>query len=293
MKILITGAKGFIGQSLSKSLRGFDVIEAERDDWSSHLAGVNCVIHLAARVHIAERSQNSIAYYRLVNVAQTLEFAKNCNLAGVKRFIFISSIKVNGDFTKAGRKYTPDDSPNPQSPYGISKWEAEKGLRKIAKFGNMELVIIRPPLVYGPGVKANFLSMMNYLQKGLPLPLGGIENKRSLVFIDNLIDLIIKLIDHPSAPGQIFLVSDDEDVSTSRLLIDVGRALGKPAKLINFPQNLLNFFFKATGKNELRDRLFGSLQVDIKKTKTLLNWSPPFKFSDGVKKTVQAYLADK
>jgi nucleoside-diphosphate-sugar epimerase len=291
LKILITGANGFIGSSLCKSLSSFNIIKAERHNWSDLIAGVDCVIHLASLAHAHNKSTKELfVEYRSVNVIKTLAFAKNAISAGVKRFIFISSIKVNGEFTKAGIKYSPNDIPAPQNIYAKSKLEAEEGLRVIAESSNMELVIVRLPLVYGPGVRANFLSMMDNLQRGLPLPFANIDNKRSFVFIDNVIDLLNKLIEHPKAAGETFLVSDDEDVSTSNLLLDISRELGCPVKLIYVPQWLLIFIFKAMRRDHLRAQLLESMQIDIEKTKELLNWTPPVKYLDGIKKTVRAYL---
>lgn len=312
--VLVTGASGFVGSVLVPELshRGFDVLRLVRNknhqdnfkiktfciddldnlgEISKPLKDVEVVIHLAARVHVMnENSSDTLAEYRRTNVEATINLARQAALSGIKRFVFLSSIKVNGELTKKDKPFRADDISNPQDPYGISKCEAEAGLIKLAKETGMEVVIIRPPLVYGPDVKANFLSMIKILDKGIPLPFGSIQNKRSLVFIDNLVDLIIRVIDHPAAPGEIFLVSDDEDISTSRLLNEVSYALGRRARLIKFPEMLLNLIFKATGKSGLSDRLLKSLQLDIEKTKNKLDWVPPVTFDRGIKITVDSYL---
>jgi nucleoside-diphosphate-sugar epimerase len=210
--------------------------------------------------------------------------------AGVRRFIFISSIKVNGEATLPGAPYTAEAQPAPADPYGISKLEAEQGLRALAADTGLEVVIIRPPLVYGPGVKANFLSMMRWLHKGVPLPFGAIHNRRSLVALDNLVDLLVTCIDHPGAANQTFLVSDGEDLSTSELLRRMGFALGRPARLLPIPSRLLDVAAAMLGKTALAQRLCGSLQVDIGKTRELLNWSPPVGVDEALRKTAEHFL---
>jgi nucleoside-diphosphate-sugar epimerase len=291
LRILITGAKGFVGRVLCQSLKDFDVVQAGRDDWLSSLASINCVIHLAARVHIfKEAAKDPLAEYREVNVKKTLDLARQAASLGVKRFVFVSSVKVNGELTKKDISFRADDIPNPQDPYGVSKLDAEIGLMQLAKKTGMEVVIVRPPLVYGPGVKANFLSMIKILDKGIPLPFGNVRNKRSLVYIDNLVDLLIRLIDHPKAPGQVFLVSDDHDVSTTVLLKSMSFALGKKSLLIPVPVFLLQTIFCLIGKSSLSQRLLGSLRLDITKTKEILDWTPPVSFEDGIKKTAMSFL---
>jgi nucleoside-diphosphate-sugar epimerase len=230
-----------------------------------------------------------LAAFRQVNVEGTLNFARQAAEAGVRRFIFISSIKVNGEGTSAGQPYTADDVPAPTDPYGVSKQEAEQGLREVAQTTGMEVVIIRPVLVYGPGVKANFLNMMRWLDKGVPLPFGAIDNRRSLVSIDNLVDLIVTCIDHPAAANQTFLVNDGEDLSTTMLLSRMAHALGKPARLIPVPSWLLERGASMLGRKALSQRLCGSLQVSIEKTRTLLNWTPPVSVDDALAKTAQYF----
>ena len=228
--------------------------------------------------------------YRRVNVESTMNLARQAASLGVKRFVFVSSVKVNGELTERDMPFQADDIPNPLDPYGVSKLEAEIGLMRLAKETGMEVVIVRPPLIYGPGVKANFLSMINILDKGLPLPFGNVSNKRSLVFIDNLVDLLIRVIDHPKAAGQVFLVSDDHDVSITTLLKSMSSALGKKARLIPVPMCVLKAIFYLIGKPGLAQRLLGSLCLDISKTKELLNWNPPISFEEGLSRTAKFFL---
>lgn len=312
--VLVTGANGFVGSVLVPELscRGFDVGQLVRDkkyqdnlkiksfcigdlddlvDLTEPLKDVDVVIHLAARVHVmTDKHIDPLAEYRRVNVESTMNLARQAASLGVKRFIFVSSLKVNGELTEKGLLFKADDNPNPQDPYGISKWEAESALMKLSKESGMEVVVVRPPLVYGPGVRANFLSMMTWLYKSIPLPFGSVDNRRSLVFIDNLVDFLIRVIDHPKAAGDVFLVSDDHDVSTTVLLKSMSYALGKKAKLIPVPLFLLKIIFNITGKASLSQRLLGSLRVDISKTKKLLNWTPPVSFEDGIEKTARSFL---
>lgn len=265
----------------------------EQVNWEQVVAGQDVIIHSAARVHVMnDLSANPLAEFRTVNVDGTLNLAQQAAAAGVKRFVFISSIKVNGEGTLRGNPYTAFDTPAPEDPYGISKMEAEQGLRLIADETGMEVVIIRPVLVYGPGVKANFLSMMRWVHKGIPLPLGAINNSRSLVSLDNLADLIVTCIDHPAAANQTFLVSDGEDLSTTELLRRVGAALGKPARLLPVPPKLLDFGASLFGKKAVAQRLLGSLQVDISHTCSTLGWKPPVTVDEALAKTAAFYLEE-
>ncbi len=319
MNILVTGSTGFVGNALMARLieDQFSVSATVRNaaskkvspdvnfitighltpflDWSDVLRGVDAIVHLAARAHIlSDKSRDSLAEYRHVNVDCSLNLARQAARAGIKRFIYISSIKVNGEFTILGKPFAAQDIPMPQDFYGISKYEAELGLQFIAKESGMELVIIRPPLVYGPGVKANFLSMMNWLQLGIPLPLGGVTaNRRSFIFLDNLIDMIVTCINHPAAANQIFLVSDNEDLSTAGLLERINLALGEPSKLIVLPPNLINFGAKLVGRADIARRLCQSLQVDTKKTNVLLDWLPPISIDEGLRQTAAYFLSNK
>ena len=308
-QVLLTGATGFIGRRLleynknkdihiHRALRKSDgqsgVVVGEigpKTDWSKAIDNIDCVIHLAARVHVMnDDAIDPLSEFRYVNVEGTLNLARQATKAGVKRFIYISSIKVNGEKTQLGSPFSADSHPTPIDPYGISKYEAEQGLLKIANETNMEVVIIRPPLVYGPGVKANFLSMMRWLNKGVPLPFGAVSNARSLVALDNLVDLIITCIDHPKAVNEVFLVSDGQDLSTTELLKMMASALNKPVRLIPVPTMLLSYFFKLIGKRTIAMRLFGSLQVDIRKTRTVLGWEPPLSVEKALKLTADDYL---
>lgn len=312
--ILLTGGTGFVGKFLSYKLSnlGYSVLAPVRDskarlpfevekcpidgitpsmDWKSLLKNVNVVIHLAARVHIMnDASSDPLAEFRKVNTDGTLNLAHQAAKAGVKRFIYLSSIKVNGEGTESGVSFSPDDEFIPNDPYGLSKYEAEQGLLALAKESSMDVVIIRPPLVYGPGVKANFASMMKWVYKRIPLPLGAIHNKRSLVGLDNLVSFIIHCIDHPKAANEIFLISDGEDVSTTELLQKVAKAFGKKALLLPVPVTLMKFAAKLLGKGDVAGRLFGSLQVDSSKARVLLGWKPVISMDDELKKTADAHL---
>jgi len=314
-KVLITGVNGFIGKTLSDELviQGFNVNGTVRSvmsvdfpgaitkfvikdidsktDWQNALEGVDRVIHLAARVHVMKDTAiDALSEFRRVNVDGTLNLARQAVEAGVQRFIFISSIKVNGEGSILGQPYTPEDQPAPVDPYGISKREAEDGLRQLASETGMEVVIIRPPLVYGPGVKANFQSMMRWLDKGIPLPLGAIHNQRSLVSLDNLIDLIATCIHHPAAANQIFIAGDGEDLSTTELLQRMAAALGKKAWLIPVPSFILEWGASLVGKQSITQKLCGSLQVDISKARDLLGWKPPVSVDESLRKTAQYYI---
>jgi len=227
---------------------------------------------------------DSLAEYRCINVDATIYLARQAAAAGVKRFIFISSIKVNGEATFYGKQFLPTDEPRPRDAYGLSKMEAEQGLMELASETGLEVVIIRPPLVYGAGVKGNFASMIKLVERGFPLPLGAIHNKRSLVGIDNLVDLIIRCIDHPAAANQVFLAGDGKDLSTTELLRGVGEAMGNPARLIPVPAGLLQLGATLLGKKAMAQRLLESLQVDISKTCELLDWKPPYTVDEGLRR---------
>ena len=314
--VLVTGANGFVGRALCVDLarRGYSVRAAVRElsratglpgqivqvadigadaDWSSALAGIDAVVHLAARVHVMrDNVLQPRAAFRAVNVGATERLARAAVAQGVKRFVYVSSIKVNGEGTPPGRPYTSDDVPAPVDPYGISKHEAEQALRQLAQETGLEVVIIRPVLIYGPGVKANFLSMMRWLHWGIPLPLGAIKNQRSLVALDNLVDLIVTCLHHPNAPNQTFLVSDGQDLSTTALLRRTAAALGRPARLTPVPVRVLRTAARLLGKADFAERLCGSLQVDISKTRELLGWAPPVSVDEALKQTAQHFLAN-
>jgi len=310
--IPVMGATGFVGSTVVQRLvtdQGAGIIAAVRradqswpssvkpviigdmtptTDWSTALDGVEAVVHCAARVHVMQdTAANPLDAYRYINVDGTLNLARQAAATGVRRFVFISSIKVNGEATPAGGPFTGDDTPAPIDPYGVSKLEAEEGLRALSRETGMEVVIVRPPLVYGPGVKANFASMMRWVARGIPLPLGAIQNKRSMVALDNLVDLLVTCVKHPAAAGQTFLVSDGEDVSTTELLHRTARAMGRNARLVPVPAKLLEFCARLLGRQDLARRLCGSLQVDIEKTRRLLDWQPPLTLDQGLKKAIE------
>lgn len=315
MRVLLTGATGFVGRGLLErisALPNLELVAALRrpisglpefvtslqvsglspdTDWQEGLKGIGAVIHSAARVHVMhDTSSDPLAEFRKVNVEGTLSLARQAAASGVRRFIFISSIKVNGEGTPMGVPYLADAPAAPTDPYGISKLEAEQGLRLLAAETGMEVVIIRPTLVYGPGVKANFLNMMRWLHKGVPLPFGAIYNKRSLVALDNLVDLIVTCIDHSAAANQTFLVSDGEDLSTTELLSRMAKALGQSARLLPLPSWMLESSAKLLGKQALAQRLCGSLQVDITKTRDLLGWKPPVSVDEALRRTAEHFL---
>lgn len=299
-RVFVTGGSGFVGRRLIDRLRtdGFAVTAAVRDraagsGWVDDVAGHDVVVHCAARVHVMdERAADPLAEFRRANVDSTLQLAREAVARGVRRFVFISSIKVNGEESPPGQPYTAFDIPAPQDPYGISKLEAEQGLRKLAQETGLQVVIIRPVLVYGPGVKANFRRMMSWLSKGVPLPLGAIHNRRSLVSLDNLVDLVVTCIDHPAAAGEVFLVSDGEDLSTTEMLRRLGCALDKPARLIPVPHFLLEAGAGLLGQRRVAQRLFGSLQVDIWHTCATLNWTPPVSVDDGFRAAASAFMTE-
>jgi nucleoside-diphosphate-sugar epimerase len=311
--LLVTGATGFLGTALVKRLAvtdGFEVRASVRrevgmlpagvsrslvrdvspdTDWRHALDDVDGVVHLAARVHaMTDGSADPLAEYRRVNVAGTLALARQAAAAGVRRFTFISSIKVNGESTRPGQAFRETDAPAPVDPYGVSKAEAEVALTDIASSTGMEVVVIRPPLVYGPGVKANFLTMSRWLARGIPLPLGAVrENRRSLVGLDNLVDLILRCLHHPAAANQVFLAGDGEDLSTTDLLCRTAAALGVRARLIPVPVPLLVAGAGLLGMKDAVQRLCGSLQVDISKARRVLGWRPLLTVDEGLQRALR------
>jgi UDP-glucose 4-epimerase len=250
-------------------------------DWATATSDIDVVIHLAARVHVMrDAADDPLAEFRRINVEGTLNLGRQAAAAGVRRMVYLSSIKVNGD----RGVFTETDPPAPTDPYGISKQEAEVGLRRLSAETRMESVIIRPPLVYGPGVKANFQKLMRAIARGMPLPLGAVHNRRSLVGLDNLVDFILTCAEDSAAAGETFLVSDGEDLSTSELIRRLARAMGRPARLIPVPPALLSTAAMALGRGDMAQRLFGSLEADITKARTLLGWTPPVSVNEGLRR---------
>ena len=313
--ILVTGATGFVGGALVRRLAADhsfrSVVVAVRrkaealpegveqlvvgdllpaTDWRTALRGVDAVMHCAARVHVMQdNATDPLQAYREVNVSGTLNLARQAADAGVRRFVFVSSVKVNGEATQPDHPFSADDVPAPLDPYGVSKLEAEQGLREIEAKTGVEVVIVRPPLVYGPGVKSNFASMMRWVASGIPLPLGAIQNARSMVSLDNLVDLLITCVKHPAAAGQTFLVSDGEDVSTPVLLRRTAQAMGKKAFLLSVPVFLLERGAALLGKRPMAQRLCGSLQLDINKTRKLLDWTPPVSVDEALRRAAEGF----
>lgn len=308
MKALVTGATGFVGTALCDTLAtsGHEVVPAVRSksnlphevvvgnlnastDWRSALTGCNAVVHLAARVHVMrDTAQDPLALYRATNTDATLNLARQAAQAGVKRFVYISSIKVNGE----GRDtpYRETDAAAPEDAYAISKWEAEQGLQRIAADTGLEVVILRPPLVYGPGVKANFLQLMRMVERGWPLPLGAIRNRRSLLYLGNFVEAIRVSVEHPAAAGQTFLVDDGPIVSTPELIRTVAKAMNRPARLIPVPVNLLQVAGWMMGRSAAVSRLTGSLYVDSQAIRSQLDWLPPYSMQAGLAQTVAAFF---
>lgn len=292
MKILVTGAGGFIGSALMEVLRrrGDEVIGAGRrnvgeigpdTDWSPVLAGAETVIHLANRAHVMkETGGDPESLFRRVNVEGSVRLAEQAAAAGVKRLVFVSSIKVNGEETR-GRPFTDADIPAPEDAYGRSKWEAEQRLAALAARAGLELVAVRPPLVYGSRVKGNLRTLMNVVARGVPLPLGLVDNRRSLIGLGNFCDALALMARHPAAPGT-WLVKDDEDLSTPDLIRRMGRALGRPARLLPFPPALLRLAGRLTGRSAAVGRVLGSLQVDDSVTRAVLGWVPPMTVDEGL-----------
>lgn len=318
MKVLLTGATGFVGRGvleafaaipelrlavavrtrLSGEYPGVEIHSIDglngAQDWTSALAGVDVVVHAAARVHVmCDTADDPLAEFRAVNVEGTLNLARQAAAAGVRRFIFISSIKVNGELTPPGRPFRAEDRPAPADPYGQSKLEAERALSQLAEAHAMEWVVIRPPLVYGPGVGANFASLMRAVQRQLPLPFALVHNRRSLVARDNLVDLLRVCLGHERAANQVFLVSDDHDLSSAELCRRLAATLGVRPRLLPVPVVLLQGLAALFGRRAQAQRVLGSLQVDIGKTRELLGWRPPVSVDQALEATARCYLESR
>jgi nucleoside-diphosphate-sugar epimerase len=312
-KVLVTGANGFVGAAVCDALerRGMPFIKAVRKrsdsrqfetgdiaspaavDWSPALAGCDTVIHLAARVHMMrESAADPMAAYRAANVDASMNLARQAAAQGVRRFIFVSSIKVNGERTE-GRPFSAGDAPAPQDAYGRSKLEAETALREWAGQAGVELVIVRPPLVYGPGVRANFLRLMQLVKSGMPLPLGAIHNRRSMVGLSNLADFLLLCARHPAAAGGTWLVSDNQDVGIAELVRMIGHAMGRPARLLPVPPGMLAAAAGLLGRRAAAGRLLDSLQVDVSPALSRLGWTPPLDLEAGIRATVGHFLASR
>lgn len=312
MNLLVTGANGFVGRALCVEAiqRGLCVRGAVRSfhqlpdgvepamvgtidgetNWADALRGIDVVIHLAARVHVMKEAiADPLAEFLKVNLHGTENLARQVARAGVKRFVYASSIKVNSERTGETAPFTELDQPNPQDPYAVTKWDAERALQRIAQETGLEVVIIRPPLVYGPGVKGNFSSLLTAVDKGFPMPLAGADNARSLIYVGNLVDALITCAMHPAAGGQTYLVSDGEAVSTAELLRKTAKVLGRSSRLFYFPPALLRVVAALLGRSAQFDRLFGSLQVSDEKIRHDLGWVPPYTMKQGLSATAEWY----
>ncbi len=312
--VLVTGASGFVGQQLCAEMlkQGWHIKAALRaphplpggvkpvmvgaiddgTDWTDALQGVDTVIHLAARVHVMkDTASDPLAEFLKVNLYGTANLAQQAKQAGVKRLVYVSSIKVNGECTSEMHPYTESDQADPQDPYGVSKWQAEQALQRIAEETGLEIVIVRPPLVYGPGVKGNFISLLAAINRGIPLPLAGANNARSLVYVGNLVAALIACAQHPAAAGQTYLASDGADISTALLVEKIAHALGRKSRLFYFPPGLLRVAATVLGRAEQIDRLFGSLRVSDAKIRKELGWAPPYTMEQGLRATADWYLS--
>lgn len=301
MKLLITGASGFVGSFLQKTIAGkHDLLKVSREKTLEILESqsypeaynqIDALIHLAGRAHVMQETAKDVyRAYASVNIDYTLTVAELAKRLNVKRVVFLSSVKINGELSN--QPFTEKDNPAPEDAYGITKLEAEDSLQEFCKNHQIELVIIRPPLIYGPGVKANFKQLIKLCQLKLPLPFGAIHNKRSMVYLENLIDFIILCAAHPKAANETFLISDDEDISTTALIKTIRKTFGLPSLLIPIPQSWVVFMLNIIGKKSLAIRLCGNLQVDITKAKTLVGWKPVCGFNEGINKMLQGDSQD-
>nr|WP_316651714.1 SDR family oxidoreductase [uncultured Gellertiella sp.] len=302
--ILVTGGTGFVGTALLEALKAADiefraVSRSARDgflpvgrfsattDWDSALSGVETVVHLVARTHVMrETASDPLAVYREINVAASVRLAEEAARQGVRRFIFMSSIKVNGEETVPGKPFTAESLPRPDDAYGVSKLEAEEALKAIGARTGMEITIIRPPLIHGPGVKANFASLVRLATSGLPLPFGLVRNRRSLLHVGNLADFILAAIRHPQAGNRTFLLADEPALSLAELIRAIAAARGEKARLLPVPVTLLKMGLVLIGRKGIARRLFGSLEVDSSLARTVLGWQPPLTLEEGLRRTL-------
>jgi nucleoside-diphosphate-sugar epimerase len=309
-KVLVTGATGFVGRHLVPALvaLGHEVrcavlrkvhgLQAEQvlinkielqSDWTQALTGVDVVIHLAARVHVMSDSSTSPEKeYDQVNALATKRLAEQAAAMKVQRFVYLSSIKVNGEFSSRA-PFTEEVLDSPIDPYGLSKWKAEKYLKAVSEQGGMDFVVLRPPLVYGPGVKANFLKMMHWVQKGWPLPFAQVSNKRHFIYIDNLVSALCAVLENPKAANQVFLVADEEAFSLAQLLRQLAKGMNRTVFLMPVPVRAMSFVFALLGLKNLNARLFGCLEVNASKIKSEIGWTPPVSASEGLEKTARWY----
>lgn len=314
---LVSGATGFVGSALCRRLLedGIRVVPGvrketifpneritpvvvgeinETTDWSHALAGVDVVFHLAARVHVlSEMAAEPLAEFRKTNVKGTEQLARSAAAAGVRRLVYVSSIGVNGFCTEQGKKFSETDVPQPHNAYALSKWEAEQALIGIARETGLQVVIVRPPLVYGGGAPGNFAQLLSVIAKGIPLPFASVHNRRSLIYAGNLADALITCATHPAAAGQTYLVSDGEDVSTTMLVEMIARAFGRNSRTFYFPPGLLRALATLSGRGEQMDRLLGSLCVNDQKIRSELGWTPPYSMEQGLRATADWYRTQR
>jgi nucleoside-diphosphate-sugar epimerase len=310
MKVLVTGATGFVGRPLCRSLRqrAFTVVAALRapspfsdadnsaivgdigpeTDWSVALQAVDTVVHLAGRVHQMDASAaGDVDAFHRINVQATERLAQEAARLGVRRLVYVSSTKAMGERTEPAKPFSEDDRPKPNDAYGVSKWEAEQAIQRVAAQTGLQTAILRPPLVYGPGVRANFLNLMRLVDSGIPLPFGCIDNRRSLIYVNNLTDALLACIAHPNAAGQVFMVADAEDLSTAQLVRELSRSLGVRARLAPVPVSLLCRLGRILGQAAVVERLTESLTVDSRRIRNTLGWNPPYSISRGFDETAE------